>query len=139
MGMCGLHWWCLFVAERRREAEGVRQGRGRYLVGRRRRGWVCPAAETDAVKKLQHGGVVTDDDPRSSSQPQDQVSVLLCTSLSPGQSLPNHATATTASDDGPSSSSSSHSQRGPSRRCTTMSTVDSTSPEVSNRTCGVVS
>ena len=38
-----------------------------------------------------------------------------------------------------SSSSCSHSRRGPSRRCTTMSTVDSTSPEVSNRTRGVVS
>ena len=37
------------------------------------------------------------------------------------------------------SSSCSRSQRGPSRRCTTMSTVDSTSPEVSSRTCGIVS
>ena len=38
-----------------------------------------------------------------------------------------------------SSSSSSRSRRGPSRHCTTMSTVDSTPPEVSNRTCGIVS
>ena len=36
-----------------------------------------------------------------------------------------------------SSSSCSRSLRVPSRRCTTMSTVDSTSPEVSNRTCGM--
>jgi len=32
-----------------------------------------------------------------------------------------------------------HSQRGPSRRCTTMSTVDSTPPELANRTGGIVS
>jgi len=36
-------------------------------------------------------------------------------------------------------SSSSHSQRGPSLHCTTMSTVDSTPTEVSNRTGGIVS
>ena len=39
----------------------------------------------------------------------------------------------------PSSSSISRSRRGPSRRCTTMSAVDSTSPEISNWTCGIVS
>ena len=33
-------------------------------------------------------------------------------------------------------SSSSRSRRGPSRLCTTMSTVDSTPPEVSSRNCG---
>ena len=38
-----------------------------------------------------------------------------------------------------SSSSLSRRQRGPSRRCTTMPAVDSTSPEVSSRTCGIVS
>ena len=38
-----------------------------------------------------------------------------------------------------SSSSVSRSRRGPSRRCTTMSAVDSTSPEISNWTCGIVS
>ena len=37
-----------------------------------------------------------------------------------------------------SSSSISRSRRGPSRRCTTMSAVDSTSPEISNWTCGIV-
>ena len=35
--------------------------------------------------------------------------------------------------------SSSRSRRGPSRHCTTMSTGDSTPPEVSNRTGGIVS
>ena len=38
-----------------------------------------------------------------------------------------------------SSSSRSRSRRGPSRRCTTMSTVDSTPPELSRRTFGIVS
>jgi len=38
-----------------------------------------------------------------------------------------------------SSSSISRSRRGPSRRCTTMSAVYSTSPEISNWTCGIVS
>ena len=38
-----------------------------------------------------------------------------------------------------SSSSISRSRRGPSRRCTTMSAVDSTSPEISNWACGIVS
>jgi len=38
-----------------------------------------------------------------------------------------------------SSSSWSRSRRGPSRRCTTMSTVDSTPPQLSSRTCGIVS
>jgi len=37
------------------------------------------------------------------------------------------------------SSSLSRSRRGPSRRCTTMSTVDSTPPELSSRTRGIVS
>ena len=37
------------------------------------------------------------------------------------------------------SSSWSRSRRGPSRRCTTMSTVDSTPPQLSSRTCGIVS
>ena len=37
---------------------------------------------------------------------------------------------------GSSSSSISRSRRGPSRRCTTMSAVDSTSPEISNWACG---
>ena len=36
-------------------------------------------------------------------------------------------------------SSSSRSRRGPSRRCTTMSKVDSTPPELSSRTGGIVS
>ena len=36
-------------------------------------------------------------------------------------------------------SSISRSRRGPSRRCTTMSAVDSTSPEISNWACGIVS
>ena len=45
----------------------------------------------------------------------------------------------TAQVDSTSSSSISRSRRGPSRRCTTMSAVDSTSPEISNWTCGIVS
>ena len=45
----------------------------------------------------------------------------------------------TAQVDSTSSSSISRSRRGPSRRCTTMSAVDSTSPEISNCTCGIVS
>jgi len=32
-----------------------------------------------------------------------------------------------------------HHRHHPLRRCTTMSTVDSTSPELFNRTCGIVS
>ena len=53
-----------------------------------------------------------------------------------GQRTPGLGT----SKEPPSSSSSiSRSRRGPSRRCTTMSAVDSTSPEISNWTCGIVS
>jgi len=63
----------MFVEERRSEAEGVRQGGGRHLVGRRRRGRIRSAAETDSRPRRLHGFVDPDDTARTSSQSQDQV------------------------------------------------------------------
>jgi len=63
----------MVVEERRSEAEGVGDGRGWLVVGRRRRRWTCSAAETDAVKKPQHGLVDHHHCARTTSQLQDQV------------------------------------------------------------------
>jgi len=63
----------MVVEERRSEAEGVGDGRGWLVFGRRRRRWTCSAAETDAVKKPQHGLVDHHHCARTTSQLQDQV------------------------------------------------------------------
>jgi len=70
---CKTHRLMMVVEERRSEAEGVGDGRGWLVVGRRRRRWTCSAAETDAVKKPQHGLVDHHHCARTTSQLQDQV------------------------------------------------------------------